>query len=135
MKASRAFAVTKRVLRDLKNDRRQLALIFIAPLLVISLFGVAFTGNVKDVRVVVVNSDTAVGNSCFAILLFDGRTRGPDEIRAPRRRRPEGRRIVYQAEKLSVDGVSFYPSLNRDTRTRVMRYNTVLILVNEDGHP
>jgi ABC-2 type transport system permease protein len=63
VKASRAFAVTKRVLRDLKNDRRQLALIFIAPLLVISIFGVAFTGSVKDVRVVVVNDDTAVGNS------------------------------------------------------------------------
>ncbi len=66
MKASRAFAVTKRVLRDLKNDHRQLALIFIAPLLVISLFGVAFTGNVKDVRVVVVNGDTAVGNSSLS---------------------------------------------------------------------
>jgi ABC-2 type transport system permease protein len=66
MKASRAFAVTKRVLRDLKNDRRQLALIFIAPLLVISIFGVAFTGNVKDVRVVVVNGDTAVGNSSLS---------------------------------------------------------------------
>lgn len=66
MKASRAFAVTKRVLRDLKNDRRQLALIFIAPLLVISIFGVAFTGSVKDVRVVVVNGDTAVGNSSLS---------------------------------------------------------------------
>jgi len=66
MKASRAFAVTKRVLRDLKNDRRQLALIFIAPLLVISIFGVAFTGTVKDVRVVVVNGDTAVGNSSLS---------------------------------------------------------------------
>ena len=66
MNASRAFAVTKRVLRDLKNDRRQLALIFIAPLLVISIFGVAFTGSVKDVRVVVVNGDTVVGNSSLS---------------------------------------------------------------------
>ncbi|MGZ4853404.1 MAG: ABC transporter permease [Halobacteriota archaeon] len=66
MKASRAFAVTKRVLRDLKNDRRQLVLIFIAPLLVISIFGVAFTGSVKDVRVVVVNGDTPVGNSSLS---------------------------------------------------------------------
>src|SRR5664280_2177788 len=66
MKASRALAVTKRVLRDLKNDRRQLALIFIAPLLVISLFGVAFTGDVKDVRVVVVNGDVTAGNSSLS---------------------------------------------------------------------
>ncbi|MGZ4847211.1 MAG: ABC transporter permease [Halobacteriota archaeon] len=66
MKASRAFAVTKRVLRDLKNDRRQLALIFIAPLVVITIFGVAFTGNVKDVRVVVVNGDTAAAGSSLS---------------------------------------------------------------------
>jgi ABC-2 type transport system permease protein len=66
MKALRAFAVTKRVLRDLKNDRRQLALIFIAPLLVISIFGVAFTGDVKDVRVLVVNGDVAAGNSSLS---------------------------------------------------------------------
>ncbi len=66
MKASRAFAVMKRVLRDLKNDRRQLALIFIAPLLVISIFGVAFTGTVKDVRVVVVNGDTAAQGSSLS---------------------------------------------------------------------
>jgi ABC-2 type transport system permease protein len=66
MKASRALAVTKRVLRDLKNDRRQLALIFIAPLLVISIFGVAFTGDVKDVRVLVVNGDIASANSSLS---------------------------------------------------------------------
>lgn len=66
MKLSRTFAVTKRVLRDLKNDRRQLALIFIAPLLVISIFGVAFTGTVKDVRVVVVNGDTAPARSSLS---------------------------------------------------------------------
>lgn len=66
MKRSRTFAVTKRVLRDLKHDRRQLGLIFIAPLLVISIFGVAFTGTVKDVRVVVVNGDTAPASSSLS---------------------------------------------------------------------
>ena len=69
------------------------------------------------------------------ILLLDGRTRGPDEIQAPRRHRPGGRRIVYQAEKLSVDEGQFLSELNRDTRTRVTRYDTVLILGIEDGHP
>jgi len=59
MKVSRVFAVTKRALRDIKNDRRTRVLIFLAPILVMVLFGVAFTGNVKDVRVIVVNNDTA----------------------------------------------------------------------------
>ncbi|HYB59789.1 MAG TPA: ABC transporter permease [Candidatus Acidoferrales bacterium] len=66
MKPSRLFAVTTRVLQDLRNDRRQLALIFVAPLLVITIFGVAFTGDVKDVRVVVVNGDTAAGSSSLS---------------------------------------------------------------------
>jgi hypothetical protein len=61
--------------------------------------------------------------------------RGPEEIRAPRRRHPKGRRIVDQAEKHSVEGGQLLSELNRDTRTRLMRYNTVLILVNEDCHP
>ncbi len=84
----------------------------------------------RDEKLVVV-----VQGRRFVILLLNGRTRGPDEIRAPRRRRLEGRRIVYQAEKLSVDGGQLLSELNRGTRTRVTRYNTVLILVNEDGHP
>ncbi|MGA7075095.1 MAG: ABC transporter permease, partial [Halobacteriota archaeon] len=66
MKVSRAFAVTKRVLRDLKNDRRTLVLIFVAPLLVMTIFGVAFTGDVKDVRVIVVNNDTAAASSSLS---------------------------------------------------------------------
>jgi ABC-2 type transport system permease protein len=66
MKVSRVFAVTKRVLRDLKNDRRTLVLIFVAPILVMTIFGVAFAGNVKDVRVVVVNNDTAAANSSLS---------------------------------------------------------------------
>jgi ABC-2 type transport system permease protein len=66
MKISRLFAVTTRVFQDLRNDRRQLALIFIAPLLVITIFGVTFTGDVKDVRVVVVNGDTTGGSNSLS---------------------------------------------------------------------
>jgi ABC-2 type transport system permease protein len=66
MKVSRVFAVTKRALRDIKNDRRTRVLIFVAPLLVMILFGVAFTGDVKDVRVIVVNNDTAAASSSLS---------------------------------------------------------------------
>jgi len=66
MKPARLFAVTTRVLQDLRNDRRQLALIFVAPLLVITIFGVTFTGDVKDVRVVVVNGDMAAGSNSLS---------------------------------------------------------------------
>jgi ABC-2 type transport system permease protein len=57
MSLRRAFSVTKRVFHGLRHDRRTMALITIAPLLAMSVFGVAFSGDVTDVNVVVVNLD------------------------------------------------------------------------------
>jgi ABC-2 type transport system permease protein len=57
MNIRRAFSVTKRIFRGLRNDRRTVALMFIAPILAMCVFGVAFSGDVKDVHVVVVNQD------------------------------------------------------------------------------
>lgn len=57
MRRFRFFTVTKRVFRDLRNDKRTLALIFIAPVFAMFIFGLAFSGEVKNVRVVVVNHD------------------------------------------------------------------------------
>jgi ABC-2 type transport system permease protein len=57
MNIRRAFSVTKRIFRGLRNDRRTVALMFIAPILAMCVFGVAFSGDVQDVHVVVVNQD------------------------------------------------------------------------------
>ncbi|MBI5681357.1 MAG: ABC transporter permease [Methanobacterium sp.] len=57
MKFYRALAVTKRVFSDIRNDRRTLALIFLAPILAMSVFGLAFSGDVENVHVIVVNHD------------------------------------------------------------------------------
>ncbi|RJP33133.1 MAG: ABC transporter permease [Actinobacteria bacterium] len=57
MRRARFFTVTKRVFKDLKNDKRSLALIVIAPIFVMFVFGLAFSGEVKNVKVVVVNQD------------------------------------------------------------------------------
>jgi ABC-2 type transport system permease protein len=53
----RPLRVTKRLFRELKNDRRTLALIFVAPLFAMLVFGLAFSGDVSDVTVIVVNQD------------------------------------------------------------------------------
>ena len=42
MNLRRAFSITKRVFRGLKHDRRTVALIVIAPLLAMFVFGIAF---------------------------------------------------------------------------------------------
>jgi len=57
MKVYRCRAVAKRIFRDLKNDRRTPALMFVAPLFAMAVFGLAFSGEVKDVPVIVVNND------------------------------------------------------------------------------
>jgi ABC-2 type transport system permease protein len=57
MNVGRAFSITKRVFRGLKHDRRTIALILFAPLLAMFVFGIAFSGDVKDVKVIVVDSD------------------------------------------------------------------------------
>ena len=62
MNFNRILAVSKRVFIDLKNDKRSLALIIIAPLFSMAVFGLAFSGNVEDIGVIVVNHDTGIGS-------------------------------------------------------------------------
>ncbi len=57
MRISRAFAITKRIFRGLRHDHRTVALILIAPVLAMTLFGIAFSGEVEDVDVAIVNLD------------------------------------------------------------------------------
>jgi len=57
MRIRRSLAITKRIFRGLRHDRRTVALILIAPILAMTLFGLAFSGEVKDARVIVVNLD------------------------------------------------------------------------------
>lgn len=53
-------AVTKRVFRDLVNDKRTLAIIFVTPVVAMLLFGFTFGSSVKDAPVVIVNQDRGV---------------------------------------------------------------------------
>ena len=57
MNIRRALSVTKRIFRGLRNDRRTVGLMFIGPIIAMCVFGVAFSGDVKDVHVAVVNQD------------------------------------------------------------------------------
>jgi len=57
MKLYRILAVTRRVFGDMRNDRRTIGLIFFAPILAITVFGLAFSGDVEDVNIIVVNHD------------------------------------------------------------------------------
>jgi ABC-2 type transport system permease protein len=56
-KSFKPFAVTRRIFSDMRNDKRTLALIFIAPVFAMFVFGWAFSGDVKDVSIIVVDHD------------------------------------------------------------------------------
>jgi len=60
MNLSRTLTVTKRVFKDVKNDKRTIALILIAPIFAMFVFGLAFSGNVEDVNTIIVNHDSGI---------------------------------------------------------------------------
>ncbi len=69
MKFYRIMAVVRRVSRDVANDKRTLAMLFIAPIFAMTVFGLAFSGDVEGVDVAVVNQDqgftTTPGNTTY----------------------------------------------------------------------
>ena len=62
MKLSRTLAVTKRVFREMRNDKRTVAMIFIAPIFAMFVFGLAFSGEVHNVNIIIVNDDAGFYN-------------------------------------------------------------------------
>jgi ABC-type multidrug transport system, permease component len=69
MKFYRVMAVSRRVFRDVANDKRSLAMLFLAPIFAMCVFGVAFSGDVEDVNVIIVNPDQGytppMGNTTY----------------------------------------------------------------------
>jgi ABC-2 type transport system permease protein len=53
----RTFAITKRVLRGVRHDRRSMGLMVVAPIMAMFVFGIAFAGDVTDVPVAVAMGD------------------------------------------------------------------------------
>jgi ABC-2 type transport system permease protein len=57
MNIRRTLSITRRIFRGLRNDWRAVMMMFLTPIVGIVVFGVAFSGDVRDVNVVVVNQD------------------------------------------------------------------------------
>jgi len=60
---NRAVAIALNILRQIKNDKRTVGMIVVTPILVMVLFGYAFAGDPKDLRIAVVNED--IGSAVF----------------------------------------------------------------------
>jgi len=53
----RVLTITLRVFRGFKHDKRSIAMMVVAPLVAMSVFGIAFGGEVSNIDVVIVNED------------------------------------------------------------------------------
>ncbi|MCX6652694.1 MAG: ABC-2 transporter permease [Methanomassiliicoccales archaeon] len=60
MNLQRILTVSRKTLRSLRHDRRTVAFLVLVPLLMIALFGYTFGGDLKDVKVDIVNLDQGV---------------------------------------------------------------------------
>jgi ABC-2 type transport system permease protein len=60
MDVRRVMVITQRVFRGFKHDKRSIGLMVIAPLVAMSVFGIAFGGEVTNIDVVIVNEDAGV---------------------------------------------------------------------------
>ena len=70
MKLRRTLMVSKKLFWSLKHDRRSLALIIIAPIMAMFIFGLAFSGEVEDVEVIIVNKDIGADMSPNTTIKF-----------------------------------------------------------------
>jgi ABC-2 type transport system permease protein len=57
MNIRRTLTITRRIIRGLRHDWRALALMMMTPVVAVVIFGLAFSGDVSDVHVAVVNQD------------------------------------------------------------------------------
>lgn len=71
MKFSRVLAIARKNLRSLKHDKRTVGFLVLMPLFMITIFGYTFGGNVKNIKVDIINLDLAPANESLSVLIVD----------------------------------------------------------------
>lgn len=75
MNPRRILAIARKNLRSLKHDRRTVGFLVLMPLLLITVFGYTFGGEVRELDVEVVNFDSPDGGSVASAIISDLATR------------------------------------------------------------
>lgn len=71
MKFSRVLAIARKNLRSLKHDKRTVGFLVLMPLFMITVFGYTFGGDVKNIKVDIINLDLARANESLSVLIVD----------------------------------------------------------------
>ncbi len=82
MKLDRVLAIARKNLRALRHDKRTVGFLVLMPLLMITIFGYTFGGDVKNLGVYIINLDSAPANqSVAASIINDVLTRQTLEVK------------------------------------------------------
>lgn len=84
MKTSRVAAIAGRVLRQLRHDKRVLVFMFGVPSLAMILFGFSFSGNIRDVRVAVIDEDQTEFSAAVIDNLLANDTLSVSQLEVPK---------------------------------------------------
>jgi ABC-2 type transport system permease protein len=104
MKLDRVLAIARKNLRALKHDRRTVGFLVLMPLLMITIFGYTFGGDVKNLGVCIVNLDSAPANESVAMTIInDLLTRETLEVKT-----------TYGPQDLALDPVALATQKVRD---------------------
>jgi len=71
MRIDRTLAISRKVLRSLKHDRRTAGFLVLMPLFMIAIFGYAFGGSVREVPVYIVNLDEGFNGTMVSGMVID----------------------------------------------------------------
>jgi ABC-2 type transport system permease protein len=97
MRLDRTLAIARKNLRALRHDRRTVGFLVLMPLLMITIFGYTFGGDVKNLGVYIINLDSApAGSSVASSIIEDILTRETLEVKQ-----------IYGLEGSALDPVSF----------------------------
>jgi ABC-2 type transport system permease protein len=111
MNARRTFMVSKKLFWSLKHDRRSMALIIIAPVMAMFIFGLAFSGEVEDVDVIIVNLDTgaeAPGTN-MTVKLSESVIDNIDDDKLEMRNEEDMESAVEEVEKGRANSIIVFP--------------------------
>lgn len=111
MKLRRTLIVSRKLFWSLKHDRRSLALIIIAPIMAMFIFGMAFSGEVEDVDVIIVNLDQG-GNlpgSNVTVTLSDMVVENIDKDKLMIKQSTDMDYAVKEVEKGNANSVIIFP--------------------------
>lgn len=117
MSVKRTFSIMRRVLKQIRHDRRTLGMILVMPVLILTFFILAFSGEVKGIKVVVVDLDNSKLSRTILANLED------EDLRIVKRTEVgEARQLVVKGEVWAA--ITFPEGLHKGLNSRLILRDT-----------